>query len=99
MRHPDEAAISVQIHPPGHGRTMAFTLPIALHEARQLFQPIDFPSDDAGLGALFCTPDAERKLLSRKKLITEISRIVAQQLADALGATDTEMGYPKKART
>lgn len=50
------------------------------------------------MAALFCTPDAERKLFDRKALIAEISRVVATQLADALGAADTEMGYPQEPR-
>lgn len=96
MRNPDEAQITVEIRPPGHGRAMAISLPIGIYEARQMFQSLDFPSTDAGLARRFCTPDAERKLMDRKRVIAEIAWIVARELAELLGAKDTEMGYPKE---
>lgn len=93
---PDQAQITVEIRPPGYGRVMAITLPIDLYEARRLLRHIDFPSSDAGLAVMFCTPDAERKLMERKRVIAEIARVVAHAMADLLGAKDTEMGYPKE---
>jgi hypothetical protein len=96
VRDFDQAYITVEIRPPGYGNVMAITLPIGLFETRQMFQHIDFPSDDAGLAAMFCTPDAERKLMERKRVIAEIAHIVAHEMADLLGAKDTKMGYPEE---
>ncbi len=75
---------------------MAVTREIGLYQTLTLFAPIDFPSADAGTAAVFCTPDADRKLRERKELIADLAHIFAVAMVDCLGAKDTEMGYPKE---
>lgn len=96
MRNFDEASITVSIHPPGFGQARAVTVPIDLYEARKVFRSIDFPSADAGMAAIFCTPDATQKLKDRKTVVDLIANVVARELMKMIGDGDTEMGYPKR---
>jgi hypothetical protein len=76
------------------------TVQIALSESliRSVMQPLDFPSPDAGLGALFCTNTVtiERVMQSREAAAKLISQALTKALLDAMGARDTQMGYPKR---
>ena len=95
MRDPGNAVITIRIDPP-HGKPMAITREIGLYQTLTMFAPIDFPSADAGIAMMFCTPDADRKLRERKELVADIAHILAIAMVDCLGARDTEMGYPKE---
>lgn len=92
----DDAEISVTITPPRFGRPVTRNVRLGIHQARALLQPIDFPSADAGLAAMFCTPEADKKLLARHELAKHIAEVLGRALADALSDADTEMGYPKE---
>lgn len=73
-------------------------LPIEGAFVRDALVPLDWPSEDAGIAEMLCSPRAtiERVMASRAEISKKLTPILARALMDAMGAKDTEMGYPKK---
>lgn len=93
----DDAVITATITlPRNFGPDFRVSVVVDIFAARKMLAPIDFPDSDPGLAVMFCTPGAELKLRERKEVIASISKALATSLADAIGAKDTIMGYPKE---
>lgn len=67
---------------------------------RTALVPLDLPSSTAdGFGRFLCSPEAEirRVMRSREETARVLSRELTDAIVEAMGARDTEMGYPREA--
>lgn len=98
MKYEPHVHICIQLghHPSDRDLAFDIMLPGMMHEASQ---PIDYPTQDAGIAALLCTPPSERRTREAQRdfLAKNLAQILADRIMRVLASADMTMGYKREA--